>query len=81
MKAEQFAWNNANNTKQTIITLPSTYDLNLNAGYNASRNVSIFAQLNNILAISPSLNSLPTRRKFTLIGETYTIYFHTGIIG
>ena len=56
MQAEQFAWNNANNTKQTIIDLPSTYDLNLNAGYNASKNVSIFAQLNNILAISPSLN-------------------------
>lgn len=55
-KAEQFAFDAATNTKQTVIDLPAIYDLNLNAGYNVSKNFSIFAQLNNILAISPSMN-------------------------
>lgn len=56
MKAERFAFDATTNTKQEIVTLPATYDLNLNAGYNISKNVSVFGQLNNILAISPKMN-------------------------
>lgn len=56
MKAEKFAFDATTNTKQEIVTLPATYDLNLNAGYNISKNLSIFGQLNNILAISPDMN-------------------------
>lgn len=58
-KAEQFAFDAVKNTKQTIIELPATYDLNLNAGYNVSKNLSVFAQLNNILAVAPSMNAQP----------------------
>lgn len=56
MKAEQFALDVAKNIKQKVLDLPAVYDLNVNAGYNVSENFSIFAQLNNILAIVPSLN-------------------------
>ncbi|MDR0830845.1 MAG: hypothetical protein LBN95_12175 [Prevotellaceae bacterium] len=39
-----------------IIDLPAVFDLNLGAGYNIKKNISLFAQANNILALSPKLN-------------------------
>jgi len=39
-----------------IISLPATFDLNLGFGYNIKKNISLFVQANNILALSPKLN-------------------------
>jgi len=39
-----------------IVTLPPTFDLNLGFGYNMKKNISLFAQANNVLALSPKLN-------------------------
>lgn len=48
-----------NHNEQVIVTLPATYDLNLGFGYNINDNFSIFARLNNILALAPKLNAEP----------------------
>jgi hypothetical protein len=40
----------------TIINLPDIYDLNISTGYNINKNVSLFVQANNILAVSKKLN-------------------------
>jgi hypothetical protein len=39
-----------------IISLPATFDLNFGVGYNIKKNISLFAQANHILALSPQLN-------------------------
>ncbi|MDR3327036.1 MAG: TonB-dependent receptor [Prevotellaceae bacterium] len=41
---------------KTIINLPGIYDLNLGAGYNINKNMSLFVRANNILAVSKKLN-------------------------
>ena len=38
------------------ITLPATFDLNLGFGYNIKKNISLFVQANNVLALAPKLN-------------------------
>ena len=46
------------NTTQVlnIVSLPATFDLNLGFGYNIKKNISLFVQANNILALAPKLN-------------------------
>jgi hypothetical protein len=49
--------NNGNPTTiAETVSLPARFDLNLGFGCNIKKNISLFAQANNVLALSPKLN-------------------------
>ena len=54
-KSKMKAMRDINNTLPPII-LPATFDLNLGFGYNIKKNISLFVQANNVLALAPKLN-------------------------
>jgi len=49
-----YYWHSSDNAQ--TITLPATFDLNLGFGYNIKKNISLFVQANNVLALAPKLN-------------------------